>query len=117
MLYTLFACANTAEIYDKTLEEALLCVTKTIDKVMTGEIQLKDLVISKQLRMNIYNYRSIFPQVAAAIQLSKNECVSIGDNIEYVYTDSEHQNPLSRVVGQQVFSRVWWSECRFFRIL
>ena len=65
LLYTLFDCDNTAEIYDKTLEEALFCITKTIDKVMTGEIQLQDLVISKQLRMNIRNYRSIFPHVAS----------------------------------------------------
>ena len=101
LLYTLFDCDNPAEIYDKTLEEALLCITKTIDKVMTGEIELQDLVISKQLRMNIYNYRSIFPHVAAAIQLSNNERVSRGDNIEYVYTDSQHQNPLSRVVPAQ----------------
>ena len=101
LLYTLFDCDNTAEIYDKTLEEALLCITKTIDKVMTGEIEIQDLIISKQLRMNIYNYRSIFPHVAAAIQLSNNERVSRGDNIEYVYTDSQHQNPLSRVVPAQ----------------
>ena len=101
LLYTLFDCENTVEIYDKTLEEALLCITKTIDKVMTGEIELQDLVISKQLRMNIYNYRSIFPHVAAAIQLSNDERVSRGDNIEYVYTDSQHQNPLSRVVPAQ----------------
>ena len=101
MLYTLFDCDNTEGIYDKTLEEALLCITKTIDKVMTGEIELEDLVISKQLRMNIHNYRNIFPHVAAAIQLSNNERVSRGDNIEYVYTDSQHQNPLSRVVPAQ----------------
>ena len=101
LLYTLFDCDNTEGIYDKTLEEALLCITKTIDKVMTREIELQDLVISKQLRMNIYNYRSIFPHVAAAIQLSNNERVSRGDNIEYVYTDSQHQNPLSRVVPAQ----------------
>ena len=68
---------------------------------MTREIELQDLVISKQLRMNIYNYRSIFPHVAAAIQLSNNERISRGDNIEYVYTDSQHQNPLSRVVPAQ----------------
>ena len=101
LLYTLFDCDNTVEIYDKKLEEALYCITKTIDKVMTGEIELQDLVISKQLRMNIYNYRSVFPHVAAAIQLSNNERVSKGDNIEYVYTDSQHQNPLSRVVPAQ----------------
>ena len=102
LLYTLFDCDNSTEICDKTLEEALLCITKTIDKVMTGEMELQDLVISKQLRMNIYNYRSIFPHVAAAIQLSNDERISSGDNIEYVYTDSQHQNPLSRVVPAQI---------------
>jgi DNA polymerase I len=101
LLYTLFNCDNSTEIYDKTLEEALLCITKTIDKVMTKEIELQDLVISKQLRMNIHNYRNIFPHVAAAIQLSNNERISRGDNIAYVYTDSQHQNPLSRVVPVQ----------------
>jgi len=101
LLYTLFGCENTVEIYDKTLEEALLCITETIDKIMTREIALEDLIISKQLRMNIYNYRSIFPHVAAAIQLGNNERVSKCDNIEYVYTDSQHQNPLSRVVPAQ----------------
>ena len=89
------------EIYDKTLEEALLCITKTIDKVMTGEIAFEDLIISKQLRMNIHNYRSIFPHVADPMQLSNNERASRGDNIEYLYTDSQHQNPLSRVVPAQ----------------
>ena len=101
LLYTLFDCENAVEIYDKTLEEVLFCITKTIDKVMAGEIELQDLVISKQLRMDIRNYRSIFPHVAAAMQLSNNERVSRGENIEYVYTDSQHQNPLSRVVPAQ----------------
>lgn len=68
---------------------------------MTREIELQDLIISKQLHTNIHNYRSIFPHVAAAIQLSNNDRVSKGDNIEYVYTDSQHQNPLSRVVPAQ----------------
>src|SRR6476619_1364619 len=88
LLYTLFDCDTTTEIYDKTLEDALFCITKTIEKVMTGEIELQDLVISKQLRLNIYNYRSIFPHVAAAIQLSDNERITRGDNIKFVYTDS-----------------------------
>ncbi|MGI8833453.1 MAG: DNA polymerase domain-containing protein [Nitrososphaeraceae archaeon] len=69
LLYTLFACENSIEIYDKTLEDALLCQTKTIDKVMTGEIKIQDLIISMQLRMDITKYKNIFPHVAAAIQL------------------------------------------------
>jgi hypothetical protein len=59
--------ANTTEIIDRTLENALICVTKTIDKIMTGEIDRADLIISKQLRMDITKYRSLFPQVAAAV--------------------------------------------------
>ena len=62
---------NAKDIIDRTLENALFCLTITIDKIMTGEIETEDLVISKQLRMDITKYKSIFPHVAAAIQLSK----------------------------------------------
>lgn len=33
--------------------------------------------------------------------MSNNERISKGDNIEYVYTDSQHQNQLSMVVPAQ----------------
>jgi DNA polymerase elongation subunit (family B) len=100
LLYTLFDANSTTEIVDRTLENALFCVTKTIDKIMTGEIDPADLIISKQLRMDLTKYRSLFPHVAAAIQLSKTngKAPSRGDIIEYIYTDSRHQNPLNRVV-------------------
>ena len=32
LLYTLFGCENIAEIYDKTLEDALFCITKKSTK-------------------------------------------------------------------------------------
>ena len=100
LLYTLFDADSSTEITDRTLENALFCVTKTIDKIMTGEIQTQDLVISKQLRMDLTKYKNIFPHVAAAIQLSKanGKQPSKGDIIQYIYTDSQHQNPLNRVV-------------------
>ncbi len=100
LLYTLFDADRTTEITDRTLENALFCVTKTIDKIMTGEIQTQDLIISKQLRMDLTNYKNIFPHVAAAIQLcnANGKQPSKGDIIQYVYTDSENQNPLNRVV-------------------
>ncbi len=100
LLYTLFDADSSTEITDRTLEDALLCVTKTIDKIMTGEIQTQDLIISKQLRMDLTKYKNIFPHVAAAIQLCNisGKQASRGDIIQYVYTDSQHQNPLNRVV-------------------
>ena len=54
-------------------EKALLLVTNTIDKIMTGEdICQQDLVISKLLRQDIEKYRSLFPHVSAAIQLTNS---------------------------------------------
>jgi DNA polymerase elongation subunit (family B) len=78
---------------------------------MTGEgILQQDLVISKLLRHDIDKYRSIFPHVSAAIQLSNNNnnnnnsngssgrYPTKGDTIQYIYTNSQHNNPLCRVV-------------------
>ncbi len=63
---------------------------------MTGEgLNDKDLVIPKLLRQDIQKYRSLFPHVSAALQ-SKNHPLK-GDTIQYIYTDSKHNNPLYRV--------------------
>ena len=103
LLYTLFDAGNTKEITDRTLENALLCVTETIDKIMTCEIETKDLVISTQLRMD--NTSIGISHVAAAIQLSENKRKqpTTGDIIQYIYTDSQHQIPLKRVYASGRF--------------
>jgi hypothetical protein len=44
------------------------------------------------LRQDIQKYRSLFPLVYAAIQLRHNPLR--GDTIQYIYTDSKHNNPL-----------------------
>jgi DNA polymerase elongation subunit (family B) len=68
------------------------------------DITQEDLVISKLLGQNIERYKSLFPHVCAAIQLSKideidEERLSFkGDNIRYIYTDAQHSNPLCRVI-------------------
>jgi DNA polymerase elongation subunit (family B) len=81
--------------------DALLLLTQAIDKIMTGEgLQQQDLVISKLLRQDIVKYKSLFPHVSAAIQLSDDtgKYPMKGDTIQYVYTNSQHNNPLCRVV-------------------
>jgi DNA polymerase elongation subunit (family B) len=119
LLYTLFDCDSSDEIFGKTLENALLCVTKTIDKIMTGEIKLHDLVISKQLRMDITKYKSIFPHVAAALQLTilSGKSPKPGENIEYVYTNSQHQNPLNRVTTRIDDSDISYDKERYREML
>ncbi|MFZ0225117.1 MAG: DNA polymerase domain-containing protein [Candidatus Nitrosopolaris sp.] len=98
ILYALFDCVDSSEVLSKGYDNALLDVTKTIDKLMTGEIQLKDLVVSKILRQDLRKYRSLFPHVSAAIQLSEAGVPLVrGDTIQYVYTAATHTNPLRRV--------------------
>ena len=80
----------------KGYENALLLVTHAIDMIMTGEgLDDKDLVISKLLRQDIQKYKTLFPHVSAAIQSKKHPLK--GDTIQYIYTDSQHNNPLCRV--------------------
>jgi DNA polymerase elongation subunit (family B) len=101
LLYTLFDCNNVDEVMTKGYENALLLVTRAIDKIMIGgaEITQDDLVISRLLGQNIEKYRSLFPHVCAAIQsrTDKDSLPSKGDNIKYIYTDAQHSNPLCRV--------------------
>jgi DNA polymerase elongation subunit (family B) len=71
MLYTLFDCKDSAEVANTGYENALLLGTKAIDRIITAEdITKQDLVISKLLRQDIEKYKSLFPHVSAAIQLS-----------------------------------------------
>jgi DNA polymerase elongation subunit (family B) len=106
LLYTLFDddCKDSAQVINKGYEKALFLVTQAIDKIMTGEdIQQQDLVISKLLRQDIEKYRSLFPHVSAAIQLTNSSPGQYphpikGDTIQYIYTNSQHNNPLCRVV-------------------
>jgi DNA polymerase elongation subunit (family B) len=96
LLYTLFDCKDSSEILTKGYEDALLLATQAIDTIMTGEgLDGKDLVISKLLRQDIQKYRSLFPHVSAAIQSRKYPLK--GETIQYIYTDSKHNNPLRRV--------------------
>ena len=59
------------------------------------------MVVSKLLGQDLIKYRSLFPHVSAAIQLSnkKDKPPSKGDIIKYIYTNSQHKNPLRRVTS------------------
>ena len=106
LLYTLFDFKDSAEVISKGFENALLLVTKTIDNVMTGEIPLKDLVVSKMLRQNLTKYRSLFPHVSAALQLAEaGKSLVRGDMVQYIYTNGVHKNPLRRVMPLDLLSK------------
>jgi DNA polymerase elongation subunit (family B) len=95
LLSKLFDCNSYEDVLTNGYQNALLYITQTIDKLMNGEIQITDLVVSKLLRQNIEKYRALFPHVAAAIRLNISGAITNrGDNIQYVHTDSNHADPL-----------------------
>ena len=67
-----------------------------VKKCISKQTNDKDLVISKLLRQDIQKYRSLSPQISAAIQ-SKRYPLKV-ETVQYIYTDSKHNNPLCRVI-------------------
>jgi DNA polymerase I len=106
LLYTLFDCNNSTKVVSQGYENALLAITRTIDKIMAGEIQLQDLVVTKKLGQEIDKYRSLFPHVSAAIQLAKEgKSTTVGEEVEYIITNSGHTNPLYRVIPRTLIEQ------------
>jgi DNA polymerase family B len=118
LLSKLFDCNSSEEVLTNGYQNALLYITHSIDKLMNGEIQITDLVISKLLRQNIEKYRSLFPHVAAAIRLLVSGVIaSRGDNIQYVYTDSNHSDPLQRIVPAKLISSENYDREKYLEML
>jgi hypothetical protein len=118
LLSKLFDCQSSEEVLTSGYEIALLYITQTIDKLMNGEVRITDLVISKQLRQNIEKYRSLFPHVAAAIKLNiSGEIANRGDTIQYVYTDSNHADPLQRITPARLISSENYDKEKYLEML
>jgi hypothetical protein len=118
LLSKLFDCQNADEVLKTGYENALLYITQSIDKLMNGEIQITDLVISKLLRQNIEKYRSLFPHVAAAIRLNVSGVITNrGDNIQYIHTDSNHTDPLQRITPSRLISSENYDKEKYLELL
>jgi DNA polymerase elongation subunit (family B) len=118
LLIKLFDCNSSEEVLTNGYQNALMYITHSIDKLMNGEIQITDLVISKLLRQNIEKYRSLFPHVAAAIRLNISGVIADrGDNIEYVHSDSNHADPLQRITPAKLISSEEYDREKYLEML
>src|ERR687892_327335 len=118
LLTKLFDCDTFEEVLTTGYGNALLHITQTIDKLMNGEVQITDLVISKLLRQDIQKYRSLFPHVAAAIRLNvSGSTASRGDNIQYVYTDSSHFDPFYRFTPVKLINAQKYDREKYLELL
>ena len=105
LLSKLFDFQSSEEVLTTGYQNALEYIAQNIDKLMNGEVQITDLVISKLLRQNIEKYRSLFPHVAAAIRLNISGIITNrGDSIQYIHTDSNNTDPLHRITPAKLLS-------------
>jgi DNA polymerase elongation subunit (family B) len=118
LLSKLFDCQSSEEVLTTGYQNALEYIAQNIDKLMNGEVQITDLVISKLLRQNIEKYTSLFPHVAAAIRLNISGVIaSRGDNIQYVHTDSNHTDPLHRITPAKLLSTQNYDREKYLEML
>jgi DNA polymerase elongation subunit (family B) len=96
----------------------LTTTTQSIDKLMNGEVQINDLVISKLLKQHIEKYKSLFPHVSAAIRLNiSGATANRGDTIQYVHTDSIHTDPLQRITPANLISSNEYDKEKYLEML
>jgi DNA polymerase elongation subunit (family B) len=118
LLSKLFNCNSPEEVLTTGYENALMYIAQSIDKLMNGEVQITDLVISKLLRQNIEKYWALFPHVAAAIRLNVSGVITNrGDNIKYVHTDSNHTDPLFRITPAKLLSTENYDREKYLEML
>jgi DNA polymerase family B len=118
LLTKLFDCESFEAVLTTGYQNALLYITHSIDKLMNGEVQITDLVISKLLRQNIERYRSLFPHIATAIKLNILGLITNrGDNIQYVHTDSNHTDPLHRITPAKLISSEEYDREKYLEML
>ena len=118
LLSKLFDHHSSEEVSTTGYQNALSYITQSIDKLMNGEVQIIDLVISKLLRQNIEKYRSLFPHVSAAIRLNVSGVIAgRGDNIQFVYTDSKHTDPLYRITPAKLISSDKYDKEKYLEML
>ena len=118
LLSTLFDCKSSDGVLTTGYEHALMYITQSIDKLMNGEVQITDLVISKLLRQNIEKYRALFPHVSAAIRLNISGVIANqGDSIQYVHTDSNHADPLYRITPAKLLASEEYDREKYLEML
>ncbi|MGC2309070.1 MAG: DNA polymerase domain-containing protein, partial [Nitrososphaeraceae archaeon] len=118
LLSKLFNCDSYEDVLTQGYQNALFYLTQTINKLMNGEIQITDLVVSKLLRQNIEKYKALFPHVAAAIRLNISGVIANrGDSIQYVHTDSNHTDPLQRITPAKLISSESYDKEKYLEML
>ena len=105
-MINVFSKANNSEEFMKKIPEALNVVKVYRKKLLDGDVPIGDLIVSKHLSKNPKHYEQHVSQVIAAEQLIKEGSeVHAGNNVHFVFTDSNNKRFERRVRAEQLLDK------------
>jgi len=95
--------ARNSEEFIRRLPHALSMVRKYANKIAKQEVNLSDLIISKQLSKDPERYVNSVNQSIAARQLQDRGIeVMAGQTVKYIIVDADNKRPKNRVIAAQL---------------
>ena len=102
-MINVLAEANNSVEFRYKIPEVIDVVRKWRSKLLDGEVPVWDLIIKKRLSKNPKNYKQHVSQVIAAEQLIKEGSeIHAGNNVTFLFTDSENKKHNRRVLAGQL---------------
>ena len=113
-----FASANNSQEFVAKIPEALKVIKEYRRKLLTGEVPIWDLIVTKHLSKNPKDYKQRVSQVIAAEQLSKEGVeVSAGKNVRFLFTSAENTRYERRVKAEELIEKGTNSDIKKYLLL
>jgi len=110
--------ANNSREFVAQIPKALKVVKEYRQKLLTGEIPIWDLIVTKHLSKNPVNYKQKVSQVIAAEQLIKEGAdVSAGKNVRFLFTSAENKHYERRVKAEELIEEDTRSDVKKYLLL
>jgi DNA polymerase I len=118
-MINVFSAADNSREFMQKIPEALEVVKVYRQKLLSGEVPIEDLIISKHLSKNPKHYKQHVSQVIAAEQLIKEGSeVHAGNSVHFIFTDSTNKRFDRRVKAKQLLDkRVNPDERKYLQLL
>lgn len=105
MINTLASANDSAEFYQK-IPTAFKVLKAYRQRLLNGQVPTSDLIVTKHMSKEPKNYKQQVSQVIVAQQLAKKGVdVNAGNNVRFLFTNSEHKRYERRVKALQLIER------------
>ena len=97
------ASADDSESFVKIVPDALKIIKEYKRKLLSGEVPVWDLVVTKRLSKDLENYTQKVSQVIAGEQLQKEGFeVSAGKSVKFLFTSAKNKRYRRRVKAKEL---------------